>query len=76
MVEPEQIESLTRLLRAIAPQANDPEGLAQLIDLRDRFNGVISEQARALNDQGYSWAAISKPLGINRSAAHQRYGKR
>lgn len=74
MVEPEQVEKLRTLLRALTPKANDPEGIAQLEQLRAEWKDMIGDQARLLNDQGYSWEAIGRPLGINRSAAWQRYG--
>ena len=47
----------------------------QIENLSDEWRGMIKAQVRAIKtEQRYSWADIARPLGINRSAAQQRYG--
>jgi len=75
MIEPEEAESLRTLLVAWTRKANYPEGIAQIENLSDEWRGMIKAQVRAIKtEQRYSWADIARPLGINRSAAQQRYG--
>ena len=75
MIEPDEAESLRTLLVAWTRKVNDPEAIAQIETLSDQWQHMIKAQVRAIKaDQGYSWADICRPLGINRSAAQQRYG--
>jgi hypothetical protein len=73
VIEPAQAEKLRTLLRALTPKANDPEGIAQLQALSQEWQAMIAQQVRAINDEGYSWSDIARPLGISRTSAFNRY---
>jgi hypothetical protein len=66
-----------RIMRAYGRRVadRDIEGLKGLVDLRTELDDQIRASAKALQEQGYSWAEIGRVLGISKQAAQQRFGK-
>ncbi|MBE2315989.1 hypothetical protein DVA67_008385 [Solirubrobacter sp. CPCC 204708] len=63
---------LTELQRALT--ASDPlDALNALTHLRAALDTYEHEQVRRALDQGESFAAIAREVGISRQAAHRRY---
>lgn len=52
---------------------DDPESFAVVRSLLDDANAQLPDAARALLDQGFSWADIARPMGLTRQAVHTRY---
>lgn len=67
-----------RILKSAGKRVSDsdPDTLAELVQLREVLEEQIHAAANALNEQGYSWEQIAKPLGMSRVAAHQRFKTR
>lgn len=68
-----------RIIRAHGKRVaeGDPMDLAELVGLRDDMNQVIVDAVRAMRERhGWSWAEISRELGVSRQAAQQAYGRR
>jgi hypothetical protein len=77
MMEPGEVERHRRNIAAMARQADDPEGFAQLVDLAAELAELLTDRAQLLReDDGYSWADLARPLGVTRGAAAQRFGRR
>lgn len=70
---------LGRMLRAYTRRVADQgsvEDLAEMVTLRAALDDAIVRAAADLHDQGVSWTEISRPLGITRQAARQRFARR
>lgn len=72
----EYFAMLRRMLRALARRVGsaDPEDLALMLDLRADLDRQIVEAVKAQRAAGFSWTEISRPLGMTRQAARQRWG--
>lgn len=55
---------------------DDLTALRELRNARDAAANGLVLVARALNDQGHSWAEIGAELGITRQAAFQAFAER
>ena len=65
-----------RHLKAMVRDAstNDPEAFAELVRMADWLSREGLPQAAAgLQENGYSWAEIARPLGVSKPAAWQRF---
>jgi hypothetical protein len=73
----EYIAFLRRVNRAMVARSDtmSPEDLAELHTLIAELREVETATACALNDAGYSWAAIGDPQGIAASNAYRNYRK-
>lgn len=79
MIDPREVEALRRLLRDVTKRAEDPDSFAELCGLQAQFEQILAARARHLvsaGDRPYSWAELSRPLGITRQAAWKRYRER
>lgn len=55
----------------------DPEAFAALVELADWLSTEgLREAAAGLQDNGYSWADIARPLGVSRQGAYLRFRAR
>jgi hypothetical protein len=76
MMEPEEVKRFERHVRAIAAAADDPEGLAQALQLQEQLAAAIEVRVVHLREvDGFSWADLARPLGITRQALAQRFTK-
>lgn len=66
-----------RIVRAYGRRVadRDIEALAELAALRDAVDAAITDAARGLHGNPYSWAEIGRVLGITKQAAQQRFAK-
>lgn len=64
-----------RMIRAYARRVDkgDVTTLARFRELQAELDQHITDAARSLHDQGFSWTEIAVELGITRQAARQRY---
>ena len=63
------LDSLQRTLTSPEPL----EALAALTTLRSELDAFEREQVRRALENGYSYSAVARGLGISRQAAHRRY---
>ncbi len=63
------LNSLQRTLTSPEPL----EALAALTTLRSELDAFEREQVRRALENGYSYSAVARGLGISRQAAHRRY---
>jgi len=63
------LDSLQRTLASPEPL----EALAALTTLRSELEAFEREQVRRALENGYSYSAVARGLGISRQAAHRRY---
>ncbi|MGE4403772.1 MAG: hypothetical protein AB7F61_19180 [Desulfobulbus sp.] len=72
----EWLKMLSRMIRAAGRRvANaDEHELAELVRLRNEFDGAIKAAIDGQRASGRSWAHIGKALGLSRQGAFQRYG--
>lgn len=55
----------------------DPEAFAQVVEMLTAAVASLTDACETLRSRdGYSWADIARPLGVTRSAAQQRFGKK
>ncbi|NJP90050.1 hypothetical protein HCN51_11425 [Nonomuraea sp. FMUSA5-5] len=74
---PDYAAFLKRIIRAYSKRIaeGDIEALADLSGIVAELDHAIAQAVLQLRAQhGYSWADISRPLGITRQAAQQRWG--
>lgn len=81
MIESRDVDRFARELRSLVAKADDPEGFAQAVALRDQLDAALADRADQLrqpvgNSPGFSWADLGRALGLSRQGAAQRYGKR
>lgn len=74
----DKIAGLGRQLRAAARATTlDPEDLGAVFDrVRGELEVATAMAVQNLREQGHSWSAIGRGLGISRQAAHKAYGGR
>lgn len=67
---------IRRVLRAYTRRVatGDVEALADMNRLATDLDQAITDAVTGLRACGYSWTEISRPLGITRQAAQQRWG--
>lgn len=67
---------LVRIIKAMGRRAaaGDVEHLRVLKSLRAHVSAAETVAVRGLREQGYSWEAIARGLGVSRQAAFQRWG--
>ena len=51
----------------------DTPDLASLVGIRATLESSIIDAVANLRDQGHSWSAIARELGVSRQEAHRRY---
>lgn len=68
------IRGAASMVRSVSRRDDfDIADLEQMALLVLEVNAALITAARQLHDRGYSWADIARPLGINRSTAHERF---
>lgn len=53
----------------------DPEDLAALLEVRALVDDAIAVAVQGQRDQGWSWAAIGRAVGITKQSAQERWGR-
>lgn len=87
MLEPAEVKRWERLTAAMLKHAadDDPEAFAQVVAVLDNARAQLPAVADELRgygpngevySRGYSWADIGRALGVTRSAAQQRFGRK
>lgn len=87
MLEPTEVARWERLTAAMLRHAaqDDPEAFAQVVAVLDQARAqlpTVVDQLRHADPgatparSGYSWADIGRALGVTRSAAQQRFGRK
>ncbi len=74
----EYADMLERMLDAYVKRVGDgdPEDLARMIKLHERFGGQVGEATRLIRSQlGYSWGDLAKACDRHRSTLHARFAK-
>ena len=57
--------------------ATDPaEGLAAIVALRRRLDGLESAHVERALEQGWSWSRVGRALGVTKQAVHRRHARR
>ncbi len=75
---PEYLAMLGRMIDALVRRVGDgdPEDLAAMIALHDRFGEQLGDAARLQRAQlGYSWGDLAKACDRHRSTLHARFAK-
>jgi DNA invertase Pin-like site-specific DNA recombinase len=74
---PEYAGAVRRFIKAHGRRVADadPEDLADLVALVDVVDQAVAVAVRGLREQGHSWSAIARGLGITKQAAQQRFGR-
>jgi hypothetical protein len=88
MLEPREVERWERLTAAMIRKAgqDDPEAFAQVVAIIDGLKPQLVQAASTLTYPGrrgaehgepsYSWRDLGNALGVTRSAAQQRFGRK
>lgn len=68
-------DDLSELARRAA--ADDPsEGLAAILALRQRLDGLESAHVQRALGRGWSWSRVGQALGVTKQAVHRRHARR
>jgi hypothetical protein len=75
---PEYAAFVRRSIRAHGRRVGnaDPEDLAELVAMRESLDEAIAQAVRGQRENGFSWAAIGRGLGVTRQAAQQAFSDR
>lgn len=72
MMEPEELSRFHRHIATMAVKADDAEGFAQLVELRQAMEAAVHDAARRLHGEDrMSWTELARPLGVTRQAVRQ-----
>ncbi|GAA4178928.1 helix-turn-helix domain-containing protein [Gryllotalpicola koreensis] len=74
----EYLAMVRRMLRAAGKRVADADEveLAELVALRAELEQAIASAVDGQHERGVSWRGIAAGLGVNRSAAHERYARK
>jgi hypothetical protein len=72
------VDDWKRSMRALGRQVDDPEALAQAVEIAEYLDTVLLDAARRLLDKGdrsmgYSYTDLGRALGITRQGARKRF---
>ena len=68
------VEDWKRTLRALGPQIDDPEALAQALEIEAELKAVIAGAvARLMDVDGYTFPDIARGAGLTRQGARWRW---
>lgn len=71
---PEVAAAAARMIRAVAVRAEtDVDALPLLTALGDQVEDQLRGTVHGARASGWSWADVSRVLGISRQAAHERF---
>ena len=65
-----------RDLAAHATATDPAEGLAAIVALRRRLDGLESAHVERALEQGWSWSRVGRALGVTKQAVHRRHARR
>ncbi|MGL5911649.1 MAG: hypothetical protein ACRCZP_16735 [Phycicoccus sp.] len=67
------VQDWRRQMAALAGQADDPEGLAQVLDISAALDVEIAAAVARLRGEGHSDAELGRALGVSRQAVTKRW---
>lgn len=70
---PMGVKDWKRNMKALARQIDDPEALAQVMEIQEELDRQMTEAVSRLLDEGYSYTDLARPTGITRQAMRQRW---
>lgn len=71
------VKDWKRTVRGIRSQIEDPESVAQAIEIMNAMRDEIESAIQHLQEEeGYSWTELAKPVGVSRQAMRQRWGRK
>lgn len=67
------VDDYIRTLSRLRTQVDDPEALAQALEIRAALDSVILDAVNRLRAEGYSDEALAAPLGCTRQNVRKRW---
>lgn len=73
-MEPADKARFMRHAKALSLKADDPEGLADMLEIVAEFQRQAQLAANRLHDEWhFSWTELARPVGISRQAMRKRF---
>lgn len=63
-----------RTVKGLRKQIDDPEAVAQALQIMEAMRAEIQAGIDGLIKEGYSWTELAAPCGVSRQAMRQRWG--